>query len=146
MGATRFAVVAMPQNKPRERGVVTNWVTQEYGFVKREGRSTDDIHLHISNAKGEKFKGWIRRHGIAPGARVKFDVDFEQNRGRPYAANWEMVSPPRYSVSRSRSGSKKARRSPSYKKKQRRSPSRKKERRSPSSDGKKARRSPSVRR
>eukprot|EP00971_Amphidinium_carterae_P119585 2369160-Amphidinium_carterae.1 len=70
----------MAQNRKRERGTVTNWVrsiadqirggltfclacnevTQDYGFVKREGRHTDDIQLHISNAKGEKFKRYIR--------------------------------------------------------------------------------------
>merc|ERR1712216_529523 len=78
--------------------------------------------MGIANAKGEKFKAYIRRHGMAPGTKVKFDVDFEENRGRPFAANWEMADPPNFDRSTSRSGSKKGRRSPSYKK-SRRSPS-----------------------
>ena len=45
--------------------------------MKREGRHNDDIQLHVANAKGERFKDYIRRHGVAPGVRVKFDVDFE---------------------------------------------------------------------
>lgn len=42
----------------------------------------------MANAKGERFKNYVRRYGMQVGARVKFDVDFEENRGRPYANNW----------------------------------------------------------
>eukprot|EP00419_Tripos_fusus_P062138 CAMPEP_0172910576 /NCGR_PEP_ID=MMETSP1075-20121228/184879_1 /TAXON_ID=2916 /ORGANISM="Ceratium fusus, Strain PA161109" /LENGTH=92 /DNA_ID=CAMNT_0013768737 /DNA_START=20 /DNA_END=294 /DNA_ORIENTATION=+ len=91
----------MAPKRPRERGTVTNWVRADYGFVKREGKSTDDIQLHINNAKGERFKEYIREHGLAPGVRVKFVVDYEENRGRPYAAEWEMVNPPKELLSRS---------------------------------------------
>ncbi|CAK9082916.1 unnamed protein product [Durusdinium trenchii] len=83
---------------------VVAWKTAEYGFVKREGRHNDDIQLHVANAKGERFKKYVRRYGLQPGVRVKFDVDFEENRGRPFASNWEMVDPPHLSASRSRSG------------------------------------------
>lgn len=54
------------------------WKTAEYGFVKREGRHNDDIQLHVANAKGERFKKYVRRYGLQPGVRVKFDVDFEE--------------------------------------------------------------------
>merc|ERR1719464_2611531 len=125
--------VAQPR-RPRERGTVTNWVREDYGFVKREGRSSDDIQLHVSNAKGEKFKKHLKRHGLAPGIRVKFVVDFEENRGRPYAAEWEMCEPPEFSdssASRSRGrGGGRGKRSPSYGRSGKRSPSRR--RRSPS--------------
>merc|ERR1740121_3474415 len=82
-----------PKRK-RERGTVTNWVCVDYGFVKREERANDDIQLHVNNAKGEAFKKYLRAHGLAPGIKVKFCVDFEENRGRPYASEWEMVTPP----------------------------------------------------
>ncbi|CAL1144099.1 unnamed protein product [Cladocopium goreaui] len=69
----------MPRgNKPRERGTVVAWKTAEYGFVKREGRHNDDIQLHVANAKGERFKKYVRRYGMQAGVRVKFDVDFEE--------------------------------------------------------------------
>eukprot|EP00439_Symbiodinium_sp_Y106_P040474 s4640_g4.t5 len=119
-------------------GTVVAWKTADYGFVKREGRHNDDIQLHVANAKGERFKNYIRRNGVAPGVRVKFDVDFEENRGRPYAANWELVDPPKFSESPSRSRGR--RKSPSQRRK--RSPSVRK-RRSPSV---KRRGSPSVKR
>jgi len=57
---------------------VVAWKTAEYGFVKREGRHNDDIQLHVANAKGEKFKKYVRRYGMQPGVRIKFDVDFEE--------------------------------------------------------------------
>mmetsp|Transcript_114916 Transcript_114916/g.324790 ORF Transcript_114916/g.324790 Transcript_114916/m.324790 type:complete len:213 (+) Transcript_114916:97-735(+) len=157
----------MPGKEPRrqrERGTVTNWVTVDYGFVKREGRSSDDIQLHVNNAKGEAFKKYLRQHGLAPGVRVKFVVDFEENRGRPYAAEWEMCDPPKFdmSPSRSRSGGRrrsrsrsrrggKARRSPSYNgtkksKRGRSSPSPPRKRASPSPARKRRSRSPQRKR
>eukprot|EP00416_Gambierdiscus_australes_P045659 CAMPEP_0171098286 /NCGR_PEP_ID=MMETSP0766_2-20121228/48035_1 /TAXON_ID=439317 /ORGANISM="Gambierdiscus australes, Strain CAWD 149" /LENGTH=143 /DNA_ID=CAMNT_0011557611 /DNA_START=144 /DNA_END=577 /DNA_ORIENTATION=- len=87
----------MPDRKPRERGVVTNWVNADYGFAKRDSKGTD-VHVHITNAKSERLKRYVHTYGLAPGVRIKFDVDFEENRGRPYAANWEMVDPPKYDV------------------------------------------------
>lgn len=54
------------------------WKTADYGFVKREGRNNDDIQLHVANAKGERFKKYVRRYGMQAGVRVKFDVDFEE--------------------------------------------------------------------
>ena len=57
------------------------WKTAEYGFVKREGRHNDDIQLHVANAKGERFKKYVRRYGMQAGVRVKFDVDFEEPHG-----------------------------------------------------------------
>eukprot|EP00435_Cladocopium_sp_Y103_P027675 s1935_g6.t2 len=143
----------MPRgNKPRERGTVVAWKTAEYGFVKREGRHNDDIQLHVANAKGERFKKYVRRYGMQAGVRVKFDVDFEEppiltmaeaeqeNRGRPFASNWEMVDPPHLSASRSRS----RRRSPSGRGSKRKSPSVRRSRGSPSV--KRSRASPSVKR
>jgi len=53
---------------------------------------------------------YLRQHGLAPGVRVKFCVDFEENRGRPYAANWEMVTPPSFDEYRTRSRSRQTRR------------------------------------
>lgn len=113
--------------KPRERGTVCRWVCIDYGFVTRDGRANDDIQLHVNNAKGEKFKKWLRKNGLNEGDRVKFAVDFEENRGRPFAAEWELVEPPRLDSrsrsrssgrgrGRSRSGGKRrsSRRSPSY--------------------------------
>jgi hypothetical protein len=50
--------------------------------VKREGRHNDDIQLHVANAKGERFKKYVRRYGMQAGVRVKFDVDFEEPRSR----------------------------------------------------------------
>ncbi|CAK0860064.1 unnamed protein product [Prorocentrum cordatum] len=113
------------------------------------GRSTDSIQLHIANAKGERFKKYLQQHGLAPGVRVKFVVDFEENRGRPYAAEWEMCEPPKFSdssASRSR-GRGGGRRSPS---RRRRSPSRRGRsagrRRSPSPAGRRASPSPQRKR
>ena len=63
-------------------GTVVAWKTAEYGFVKREGRHNDDIQLHVANAKGEKFKKYVRRYGMQPGVRIKFDVDFEERNQR----------------------------------------------------------------
>eukprot|EP00434_Breviolum_minutum_P012763 symbB.v1.2.011249.t2/scaffold748.1/size165754/3 len=133
-------IADMRGNKPRERGTVVAWKTAEYGFVKREGRHNDDIQLHVANAKGEKFKKYVRRYGMQPGVRIKFDVDFEENRGRPFASNWEMVDPPHLSGSRSRSRSGRSGRRRS----KRKSPSVRRSRGSPSL--KRSRASPSIKR
>ncbi|CAJ1351265.1 unnamed protein product, partial [Effrenium voratum] len=119
--------IVVPQFEGWPTRTVVAWKTAEYGFVKREGRHNDDIQLHVANAKGESFKNYIKRYGMAPGVRVKFDVDFEENRGRPYASNWEMVDPPRFSESPGRSKG-----SPSARKSRRRSPSARRRSKSPS--------------
>ncbi|OLQ13087.1 hypothetical protein AK812_SmicGene2947 [Symbiodinium microadriaticum] len=78
---TQERVAVAWRNQAKQAGLhctVVAWKTADYGFVKREGRHNDDIQLHVANAKGERFKNYIRRNGVAPGVRVKFDVDFEE--------------------------------------------------------------------
>eukprot|EP00811_Abedinium_folium_P004766 NODE_14388_length_1112_cov_2.387817.p1 GENE.NODE_14388_length_1112_cov_2.387817~~NODE_14388_length_1112_cov_2.387817.p1 ORF type:complete len:163 (-),score=24.36 NODE_14388_length_1112_cov_2.387817:538-1026(-) len=99
---------------PRERGYVTNWFRQRgYGFVSREGRSCDDIQLHVESAKGSELKAYIRKNGLRVGAKVKFAVDYEEHKGKPFAAEWELLDGPSFR-SRSRSCTPRQRGSPSY--------------------------------
>mmetsp|Transcript_8107 Transcript_8107/g.10572 ORF Transcript_8107/g.10572 Transcript_8107/m.10572 type:complete len:189 (-) Transcript_8107:141-707(-) len=113
----------MPErSKRREIGEVSNWFKQRgYGFVTREGRESSfasDIQLHIANAKGQRLKAYLEKHGLMLGAKIKYAVDFEQNKGKAFAAEWELVDAPDFNGSRSRSSERKpatrARRSPSY--------------------------------
>jgi len=144
----------------RETGEVSNWFKPRgYGFVTREGRESSfasDIQLHTANAKGARLKEYLKQHGLMLGAKIRYTVDFEENKGKAYAAQWELVDAPDFSQSRSRSRPGRARRSPSYggrgpkrrspsvkRGRSRRSPSVKRTRKSPSY-GRPARRSPSY--
>jgi len=134
----------MPTQK-RETGEVSNWFKPRgYGFVTREGKESSfasDIQLHTANAKGARLKEYLRQHGLMLGAKIRYTVDYEENKGKAYAAQWELVDAPDFSRSRSRNT--RARKSPSYgSRRPRKSPSVKRGRRSPSV--KRARSSPSY--
>lgn len=134
----------MPTQK-RETGEVSNWFKPRgYGFVTREGKESSfasDIQLHTANAKGTRLKEYLRQHGLMLGAKIRYTVDYEENKGKAYAAQWELVDAPDFSRSRSRNA--RARKSPSYgNRRPRKSPSVKRGRRSPSV--KRARSSPSY--
>uniref|UniRef100_A0A7S1ACF2 CSD domain-containing protein n=1 Tax=Noctiluca scintillans TaxID=2966 RepID=A0A7S1ACF2_NOCSC len=98
----------------RETGVVSNFFRQRcYGFVTREGKESSfstDVQLHIENAKGDKLKDYVRKQGLLPGQQIRYTLDFEEHKGKGYAANWELVNGPSLSPSRSPRG----RGSPSY--------------------------------
>lgn len=123
----------------REIGEVSNWFKQRgYGFVTREGRESSfasDIQLHIANAKGQRLKEYVQKHGLMLGAKIKYSVDYEENKGKAFAAQWELVDAPDFNGSRSRSANRerpgRARKSPSYGR-ARRSPSYGRARKSPS--------------
>merc|ERR1739846_142947 len=94
-----------------------------------------DVQLHVAHAKGSRLQEWIKTNGLQGGEKVRYTLDFEENRGKGYAADWELVEPPFLPNSRSRSrGGARTRRSPSYgQTRSRKSPSRgRKSRRSPS--------------
>eukprot|EP00450_Noctiluca_scintillans_P019651 CAMPEP_0194525740 /NCGR_PEP_ID=MMETSP0253-20130528/61330_1 /TAXON_ID=2966 /ORGANISM="Noctiluca scintillans" /LENGTH=158 /DNA_ID=CAMNT_0039370505 /DNA_START=110 /DNA_END=583 /DNA_ORIENTATION=- len=79
----------------RETGVVSNFFRQRcYGFVTREGKESSfstDVQLHIENAKGDKLKDYVRKQGLLPGQQIRYTLDFEEHKGKGYAANWELV-------------------------------------------------------
>mmetsp|Transcript_28197 Transcript_28197/g.81197 ORF Transcript_28197/g.81197 Transcript_28197/m.81197 type:complete len:174 (-) Transcript_28197:46-567(-) len=108
----------MPTSKS-ETGFVAGFFTQRgYGFVTRDGQESSlasDIQLHIHHAKGQKLKAHVKKHGVKFGSRIRYIVDYEENRGKPYAAQWEILDRPELrDSSRSRSGAGRARASPSY--------------------------------